>query len=100
MQQEKIRLRNSDGMGYVVSLGPVSLVWVVAVNGMVGCGAFDVEALQKFGYPAARVRPVGGISIGTLEDLLAGEIKDANPAAVDLGVSIGMKGKEALDRLS
>jgi uncharacterized protein YunC (DUF1805 family) len=100
MQQEKIHLRNSDGVGYVIPLGLVSLVWVIAANGMVGCGAFDVEALQKFGYPAARVRPVRGTSIGTLDDLLAGEIKDANPAAAQFGVSIGMKGKEALDRLS
>lgn len=100
MQQEKIRLLNSDGMGYVVPLGPVSLVWVIAANGMIGCGAFDVEALQKFSYPAARVRPVRGTSIGTLDDLLAGEIKDANPAAVQSGIFIGMTGKEALDCLS
>jgi uncharacterized protein YunC (DUF1805 family) len=100
MHQEKIGLRNSDGMGYVVPLGPVSLVWIIAANGMVGCGAFDVEALQKYGYPAARVRPVNGPAIGTLDDLLAGEIKDANPAAVQSGIFIGMSGKEALDRLS
>ena len=100
MQQEKIHLLNSDGVGYVVPLGLISLVWVIAANGMVGCGAFDVEALQKFGYPAARVRPVRGTSIGTLDDLLAGEIEDANPAATQFGVSIGMQGKEALDRLS
>jgi len=100
MHQEKIHLQNSDGMGYVVPLGLVSLVWVIAANGMVGCGAFDVEALQKFGYPAARVRPVRGTSIGTLDDLLGGEIKDANPAAVQFGVSIGMRGREALDHLS
>jgi uncharacterized protein YunC (DUF1805 family) len=100
MHQEKIRLQNSNGIGYVVPLGPVNLVWVIAVNGIVGCGAFDVEALQKFSYPAARVRPIGGTSIETLEDLLTGEIKDANQAATQFGVSIGMRGKDALDRLS
>lgn len=100
MQQEKIHLRNSDGRGYVVPLGPVSLVWVIAANGMVGCGAFDVGALQKFGYPAARVRPVRGSSIATLDDLLSGEINEANPAAVRYGIVTGMTGKEALDCLS
>ena len=64
---------------------------------MVGCGAFDVAALDKFGYPAARVRPTGKDSIDNIEDLMAGEIKDANAAALNLGVSVGITGKEALD---
>jgi uncharacterized protein YunC (DUF1805 family) len=48
---------------------------------MVGCGAFDVAALNNFGYPAARVRPSQGSSIASIEDLLKGIIKVANPAA-------------------
>jgi uncharacterized protein YunC (DUF1805 family) len=100
MLQETIRLKNSEAAGYVVPLGPVSLVWVVARRGLVGCGAFDVRALEKFGYPAARVRPVGSLSVATLGDLLSGEISEANSAAADMGIFIGMRGREALDLLS
>jgi uncharacterized protein YunC (DUF1805 family) len=100
MLQEPIHLKNSEAAGYVVPLGPVNLVWGIARRGMVGCGAFDVRALEKFGYPAARVRPLGSNSVATLGDLLLGEISEANSGAVAMGVQVGMSGKEALNRLS
>ena len=100
MNQEEIPLRNSTGTGYVLPLGPVNLVWVVAGNGLLGCGAIDVAALGKFGYPAARVKPASGDAIVTLDDLLLGVVKEANSEAERLGVRTGMEGKEALDLLS
>ena len=98
--QEKLTLKNSDATGYVIPAGPVHLVMVIARHGMVGCGAFDVAALNNFGYPAARVKPSRGSSIASLDDLLAGEIRESNPAALKLGLKEGMSGKEALDLLS
>jgi uncharacterized protein YunC (DUF1805 family) len=100
MNQEEIPLKNSIGTGYVLPLGPVNLVWVIARKGLIGCGAIDVAALGKFEYPAARVRPAVGTMITTLDDLLSGIIKEVNPTAERLGVRAGMKGKEALDLLS
>jgi uncharacterized protein YunC (DUF1805 family) len=100
MNQEVVSLRNSTGAGYVIPLGPVNLVWVVARKGLVGCGAFDVVGLGKFDYPAARVRPARGDMIATLEDLLSGIVRETNSAAESLGVRTGMEGKEALDLLS
>jgi uncharacterized protein YunC (DUF1805 family) len=100
MKQDEINLKNSVGTGYILPLGPVNLVWVIARRGLVGCGAFDVAALEKFGYPAARVRPAHGDTISSLEDLVSGVIKEANIPAQQQGVSIGMSGKEALDLLS
>lgn len=99
MIQEKVPYKGGEADGYVIPLGPANLVAVVAKRGMVGCGAFDVVALDKFSYPAARVKPTRSDSIANVEDLLAGEIKDANAAAAKLGVEVGMSGKEALDLL-
>ncbi|HII06676.1 MAG TPA: YunC family protein [Methanotrichaceae archaeon] len=99
MIQEKVPYKGGEADGYVIPLGPVNLVVVVAKKGMVGCGAFDVVALDNFGYPAARVKPTRGSSIANVEDLLTGEIKDANAAAAKLGVEAGMSGKKALDLL-
>jgi uncharacterized protein YunC (DUF1805 family) len=45
--KETIRLKNSEATGFVAPLGPVNLVWVVAPKGLVGCGAFDVRALER-----------------------------------------------------
>jgi uncharacterized protein YunC (DUF1805 family) len=100
MIEETIPLKHSDGKGFVIPLGTINLVGVVARKGMVGCGAFDVSALNNFTYPAAKVRPLAGPSIVSIADLLSGEIKEANTAAQELGVKTGMTGKAALDLLS
>jgi len=99
MIEEKVQLSNKQADGYVIPLGPVNLVNVITDVGMVGCGAFDVTALDNFGYPAARVKATRGSSISTIDDLLVGEVKDANEAADKLGVEVGMSGREALDRM-
>jgi len=100
MQQYTVNLKNSPGTGYVIPLGPVNLVCMVTSRGLVGCGAFDVGALAGFDYPAARVRPTRSSSIVTIDDLLEGTIRETNKPAENLGVKIGMSGKEALDLLS
>ena len=94
-----VELGGKTARGFVYPLGPVSLVAVVTDVGMVGCGAFDVAALEKFGYPAARVRPSSGPLIASIPDLLAGIVKDANGPAQARGVKLGMTGREALEKL-
>jgi uncharacterized protein YunC (DUF1805 family) len=100
MTEIEVPLKGGIGRGIVVPAGPVNLVAVIAGKGMVGCGAFDTDALQNFGYPAARVKPADGPSIQTIDDLLAGTIKSVNPAAAALGIREGQTGREALDLLS
>ena len=99
MIQTKLRLTRKQADGYIIPLGKVNLVNVVIDLGMVGCGAFDVVALNNFGYPAAKVKPTRGSSIATIDDLLEGVIKEANDAAAKMGIKVGMSGKEALDLL-
>jgi len=75
-------------------------VFVKTDTGLVGCGAFDVLALEKFGYPAAKVTTASGTpSIAGIDDLLSGEIIVANGPAKKLGVLPGMSGREALELL-
>jgi uncharacterized protein YunC (DUF1805 family) len=99
MVHEKVPLTSKQADGYVIPLGPINLVNVITDVGMVGCGAFDVAALDGFGYPAARVKSTTGGGIATLDDLLVGVVKDTNKAATKLGVQVGMSGREALDRM-
>ena len=99
MIHTKVKLSKKEADGYVIPLGEVNLVNVVTDVGMVGCGAFDVAALNNFGYPAAKVRPAQGNTIATIEDLLHGIVKEVNPAAETLGLKVGMSGREALELL-
>jgi uncharacterized protein YunC (DUF1805 family) len=99
MCDQKVEVGGKSARGFVYPIGPVNLVAVVTDIGMVGCGAFDVAALEKFGYPAARVRPSKGPSITGIPDLLDGIVKDANGPAQSRGVRAGMTGSEALGKL-
>jgi len=97
MISKKVQLKNKQAEGFVIPLGSLHLVGVVTDIGLVGCGAFDVSALDSFNYPAVRVRSEKGGAIATIDDLLSGIVKDANAGARSLDIRIGMTGKEALD---
>jgi uncharacterized protein YunC (DUF1805 family) len=99
MEHKVVQLRSKKADGYVIPLGRINLVNVVTDVGMVGCGAFDVMALNNFDYPAAKVKPARGSSISTIDELLEGIVKEVNPAAEKLGVKTGQTGREALDLL-
>ena len=98
MSHQTVAVGDGVADGYVIALGPVNLVCAVAGHGMVGCGAFDVAALDKFGYAAARVRRTEG-PVADVDDLLAAEVTEANDAARRQGVAVGMGGRAALELL-
>jgi len=99
MIHEKIDLTNKQADGYVIPLGPVNLVMIRTNKGLVGCGAFDVPVLDKFEYPAARVKSADGRPIAAINDVLTGIISQANESAEKLGIKPGMTGKEALEKM-
>jgi uncharacterized protein YunC (DUF1805 family) len=99
MEQIKIKLAKKEGEGFVIPLGPANLVGIKTDVGMVGCGAFDVAALDSFSYPAARVRPATGPSIVDTDDILKGIVKEANRSAMGRGIRNGMTGRQALELL-
>ncbi|MBN1431991.1 MAG: YunC family protein [Methanomicrobiaceae archaeon] len=98
MKGEIIRIGKKEIEGFVIPIGKVNLVFARNNRGLVGCGAFDVLALEKFGYAAAKVRP-NGESVSNLDDLMTGEISAVNPSAEKLGIKGGMSGKDALNLL-
>jgi len=95
----KVQLSRKNADGYVIPLGDVKLVSVVTDRGMIGCGAFDVGALNRFDYPAAKVGHKNGGMIASVDDLLEGTVREANPAAEKLGVREGISGRAALELL-
>ncbi|MBN1270166.1 MAG: YunC family protein [Kiritimatiellae bacterium] len=94
MNPTSIRLAKKTAVGYVIPIGPVNLVFAVTDAGFVGCGAFDVAALDKFTLPAAAI---SGVS--TIEELLAGSIVKLNESARGRGIEAGMTGRAALEKL-
>jgi uncharacterized protein YunC (DUF1805 family) len=99
MEHHIIKLTKKEADGFVIPLGPANLVAIKTDLGMVGCGAFDVSALDSFSYPAAKVRPASGPSIADTDDILKGIVKEANRSAMGRGIKTGMTGRQALDLL-
>jgi len=100
MKEETVELDGKQADGYVIPLGPVNVVCVVTDGGLVGCGAFDVAALDKFDYPAATVCATRGDSVATVEDVLVGAVRKVNKAAARLGLAADMSGRDALLRMA
>jgi uncharacterized protein YunC (DUF1805 family) len=99
MHRENVQLTKKVAEGFVIPLGPANLVAVKTDVGMVGCGAFDVAALDSFSYPAVKVRPSMGPSIVDVQDILTGIVKEANRSAMGRGIRTGMTGRQALELL-
>jgi uncharacterized protein YunC (DUF1805 family) len=88
-------------IGYAVELSDsVNLVFAAARNALIGCGAFDVRALDRFNIGAVKVGSADGSAVTSVADLLGGVVKEANQAASRLGVREGMSGREALEKMS
>jgi uncharacterized protein YunC (DUF1805 family) len=100
MEEKKFSVGKTEAIGYVIPIGKVNLVFAKTPKGLIGCGALDVIALEKFELPAAKVRPVGSDSVKNIEDLLSGIVVVANRYAKDIGINIDMTGREALEHLN
>ena len=99
MEFIEVRLSRKVADGFIVPLGPVNLVAIKTDVGLVGCGAFDVAALDSFSYPAVKVRPSLGPSIVDTDDILKGIVKEVNRSALGRGIKTGMTGRQALELL-
>src|SRR4051812_3068997 len=64
--------------------------------GLVGCGIYDVKTAGEFGQAIASARGTQQPLVNP-EDLLEAKIVAATPYAKELGVQIGMTGREAVE---
>jgi len=67
--------------------------------GLVGCGIYDLKTAAEFGQAVAIARGTPQRPLVEPEDLLDARIVDATPKARDLGVRVGMTGREAVEAL-
>jgi uncharacterized protein YunC (DUF1805 family) len=99
MNHEKVRLAGKEADTYVIPFGPLNLVALVSASGAIACGLADVSVLDRFNYPAARMRSSTDSPISDIKDLLDGNVRESNQSASALGIKIGMTGHEVLKKL-
>ena len=74
-------------------------VLLVAPKGLVACGVVDPVVMNRFGAAIAIARGTPDAPLLTADDLLNAKIVEVTSAAGELGMTVGMSGREALTRL-
>jgi uncharacterized protein YunC (DUF1805 family) len=72
---------------------------ILTEAGLVGCGIYDVKTAAEFGQAVAIARGTPQNPLVNPEDLFDAKIVDATPRAMELGVKVGMTGREAVELL-
>jgi uncharacterized protein YunC (DUF1805 family) len=72
---------------------------ILTEAGLVGCGIYDVKTAAEFGQAVAIARGTPQKPLVDPEDLFDAKIVEATPQAQELGVKVGMTGREAVELL-
>jgi uncharacterized protein YunC (DUF1805 family) len=72
---------------------------ILTEAGLVGCGIYDVKTAAEFGQAVAIARGTPQKPLVNPEDLFDARIVDATPQAKELGIQVGMTGREAVELL-
>ncbi len=67
--------------------------------GIVGCGIYDLTTASEFGQAIAIAKGTPSHPLVEPEDLLGAIIVGATPQAQSHGITIGMTGREAVERM-
>ena len=92
---EKLDVEGKGILGLKVEL-PDSppLLLIVGDKGFIMCGYLNIEVAEKLQVAAAVVS-----GVKNFDDVLNAEIKAVTSRAKELGINVGLKGKEALKKL-
>jgi uncharacterized protein YunC (DUF1805 family) len=72
---------------------------ILTQAGLVGCGIYDVKTAGEFGQAVAIARGTPQKPLVDPEDLFDARIVETSPPARQLGIQIGMTGREAVEIL-
>ena len=94
-----IQFRNGCAIGISNRWQKGQYCTILTEAGLVGCGIYDVKTAAEFGQAVAIARGTPQHPLVNPEDLLDAKIVEATPQAKELGIQIGMKGKDAVELL-
>ncbi len=81
-------------LGIKIELGNAPLLLIKAEKGFVMCGFLNVSAADSVGEAAARVS-----GVNSFEEVLEARIVEATEKAKGLGITEGLTGREALEKM-
>jgi len=72
---------------------------ILSRAGIVGCGIYDLKTAAEFGQAIAIAKGTPSNPLVEPEHLLDAKIVDATPQAKALGITVGMVGRDAVERM-
>jgi uncharacterized protein YunC (DUF1805 family) len=72
-----------------------AVIVVIAKRGLLVCGNFDINELEKRNVTAARI-----VGLTKIEDILQRNVVSVTSRAKALGVDVGMLGSDALEKMN
>ena len=91
---EQVNLENGCALGLKLDMERAPLLVIRAKKGFVMCGYLNMDVANKLGDVAVRVT-----GVKSFEDVLNAKAVDVSEAAKMLGITAGMTGKEALNKM-
>ena len=91
---ESIELENGTALGLKIDMEHAPLLVIRAPRGFVMCGYLDISMAERLDDVAVKVT-----GVRNFEDVLASGVVEATPAAIDLGIEVGMPARQALERM-
>jgi uncharacterized protein YunC (DUF1805 family) len=72
---------------------------IITHRGIVGCGIYDIATATEFGQAIAIAKGTPSNPLVVPEDLLNAKIVNLTPRASELGITLGMTGREAVEKM-
>lgn len=95
--QRPLQFDNGSALGVSTRWGRGQYCSILTPLGIVGCGIYDLTTPAEFDQAIAIAKGSPEKPLVEPEDLYDAEISGVTPQAEDLGITIGMLGKEAVE---
>jgi uncharacterized protein YunC (DUF1805 family) len=95
----ELQFRNGTALGISNKWTGGQYCSILTSAGIVGCGIYDLHVATEFSQAIAIARGTPANPLVEPEDLLTAKIVDCTPLAKRYGITIGMTGRDAVERL-
>jgi len=98
IRMEPVPLNGGVAIGVMVELPQTRQLTISTTKGYISAGYIDLPFLQQR-RPERNIIAARVLDVREITDLLTARVFDCTPAAAALGVTPGMTGREALERM-
>lgn len=93
----ELQFHNGRALGFSHRWEKGQYCSILTRAGIVGCGIYDLKTPAEFGQAIAIARGTPACPLTEPEDLLEARIVGLTPRAAELGIHVGMTGREAVE---